>query len=66
MGGIQDFRITRRPLGTNWVFELGWPGFGLGFWDKGKWDSACSNPNWQQGMLCFCHNLMDGRIIKVG
>ena len=26
----QDFSVSPRPLGTNWGFELGWTGLGLG------------------------------------
>ena len=29
-GGIQDSSVSPSPLGTNWVFELGRTGLGLG------------------------------------
>ena len=29
-GGPHDFSVSPSPFGTNWVFELGWTGFGLG------------------------------------
>ena len=28
--GPQDFSVSPSPLGTNWVFELGWTGLGIG------------------------------------
>ena len=30
VGDPQDFSVSPSPLGTNWVFELGWTGLGLG------------------------------------
>ena len=29
-GGLHDFSVSPSPLGTNWVLELGWTGFGVG------------------------------------
>ena len=29
-GGLQHFSVSPRPLGTNWGFEVGWTGLGLG------------------------------------
>ena len=49
VGGLQDFSVSPSPLGPNWVFEMGWTGFGLGpvvleirFWGQGlKIKSPC-------------------------
>ena len=38
MDGLQDFSVSPRPLRTNWGFELGWTGLGMGLgglWTKG-------------------------------
>ena len=34
-GGLQDFSVSPRPLGTNWGFELGKTGLGLGLGSLG-------------------------------
>ena len=34
-GGLQHFSVSPRPLGTNWGFELGKTGLGLGLGSLG-------------------------------
>ena len=37
-GGLQHFSVSPRPLGTNWDFELGLTGLGLGLGGLGTMD----------------------------